>query len=287
VLSVHYREGQLVRKGDPLIDIDPQPYEATLAQAQGTLTHDQATLAQAKIDLARYQAAYARNAIAKQQLDDQEQAVKQYEGTVQADQATIEGDKVQLAYCHIVAPITGRVGLRLVDPGNTVFSGTGSTQALQVDIFDRSNANLLESGKLTSLNNQIDTTTGTIKFRATLPNKDLTLFPNQFVNARLLVSTLKSATLVPTAAVQRNGTASFVYVVKSDADGKGDTVAVQPVTTETSDDTHTAVTGLPPNTKVATSGFDRLENGVHVLVAGKPDDANAKGKPAATGATAP
>jgi multidrug efflux system membrane fusion protein len=316
VLSVHYREGQLVRRGDPLVDIDPAPYEATLAQAEGSLKHDQASLAQAQIDLARYQAAFARNAIAKQQLDDQEQAVKQFEGTVQADQGTIAGDKVQLAYCHIVAPISGRVGLRLVDPGNIVFSGTGSTlavlaevqpitvvfnvsednlpqvqaqlknkQILQVDAFDRGNANLLDTGKLISLNNQIDTTTGTIKFRASFANKDFALFPNQFVNARLLVNTLKSAVLIPTVAVQHNGTASFVYVVKKD--DKGDLVAVQPITTLTNDDINTAVTGIPAGTQIATSGFDRLENGVHVSVAGDKGQKDSPAKPAASGNTAP
>ena len=127
VLAVHYTEGQIVNQGDALVDIDQQPYEATVTQAEGNLEHDQGVLAQAKIDLARYQAAYARNAIAKQQLDDQEQAVKQFEGTVKADQGTLAYDNVQLGYCHIVAPITGKVGLRLVDPGNVIFSGSSST----------------------------------------------------------------------------------------------------------------------------------------------------------------
>lgn len=130
VMSVHYKEGQIVRKGQSLVDIDPRPYEANLLQAQGTLKRDQGVLAQAQIDLARYQAAYARNAIAKQQLDDQQQIVEQDKGTVQSDQGTVDYDKVQLAYCHIVSPINGRVGLRLVDPGNTVFSGSGATLAV-------------------------------------------------------------------------------------------------------------------------------------------------------------
>ena len=270
VIAVHYREGQVVRKGDALIDIDPQPYEATLTEAEGTLERDQGVLAEARIDLQRYKDAFARNAIARQQLEDQEQVVVQDQGTVKTDQGTVAYDKIQLAYCHIVSPINGRVGLRLVDPGNTVFSGSSSTlvvitqlqpitvvfnvsedslpevqaqlhgkQALEVDAFDRANDKQLETGKLTSLNNEVDTTTGTVKFRAEFANRDLSLFPNQFVNARLLVRTLKNATLVPSAAVQHNGTASFVYVVKPD-----DTVAVQPITTITNNDTETAVEGV-------------------------------------------
>jgi multidrug efflux system membrane fusion protein len=307
VMDVHYREGQIVRKGDPLVEIDPRPYQATLTQAQGTLQHDEAVLAEARIDLARYQAAFAKNAIARQQLEDQEQTVKQDEGTVKADQGTVAYDEVQLAYCHIVAPISGRVGLRLVDPGNTVFSGSSSTlvvitqlqpitvvfnvsednlpqiqsqlhgrKPLNVDAFDRSNDKQLDSGKLGSFNNQIDTTTGTVKFRADFANQTLQLFPNQFVNARLLVSTLQNTTLIPSAAVQHNGTASFVYVVKPGANNQS-TVAVQPITVVTNDDKSTAVQGIGPGVTLATSGFDRLENGVPVLVRnqnGSPNGAN-------------
>ena len=292
VMTVHYAEGQLVHKGDPLVEIDPQPYEATLKQAQGNLEHDEGLLAQARIDLARYQAAYARNAIARQQLEDQEQAVKQYEGTVKADQGTVDYDQVQLSYCHIVAPIEGQVGLRLVDPGNTIFSGTASTlvvitqlqpitvvfnvseddipqvqaqlrggRSLAVDAFDRANSNLIESGKLTSLDNQIDTTTGTVKFRATFPNKNRALFPNQFVNARLLLKTLRQVVLVPSAAVQHNGTEAFVYAVQPN-----NTVNVQQITTLTSNEQSTAVQGVNAGVTLATSGFDRLENGAEVTV---------------------
>jgi membrane fusion protein, multidrug efflux system len=292
VIAVHYREGQIVRKGDPLVDIDPRPYQATLTQAEGTLEHDQGVLAQAEMDLQRYQAAYARNAIAKQQLDDQEKAVLQYQGTVKADQGTVEYDKVQLSYCHIVAPINGRVGLRLVDPGNTVFSGSSSTlvvitqlqpitvvfnvseddlpgvqtelkgnKAMEVDAFDRADETMLETGKLTSLDNQIDTTTGTVKFRASFANKNLNLFPNQFVNARLLERTLNNATLAPTAAVQYNGTAAFVYIVNAN-----NTVTVQSVQVVTGNEKVTAITGVNNGVTVATSGFDRLENGAHVQV---------------------
>ena len=295
VMAVNYHEGEIVRKGQSLVEIDPRPYQATLTQAEGTLVHDQGLLAEARIDLKRYQDAFARNAIARQQLEDQVQVVKQYEGTVTSDEGAVDYDKVQLSYCHIVAPISGRVGLRLVDPGNTVFSGTGSTlvvvtqvqpitvvfnvseddlpqvqaqlktrRKLEVDAFDRSNTNQIEGGTLGALDNQVDTATGTIKFRANFLNRGLQLFPNQFVNARLLVKTLRSSTLIPTAAVQHNGTSAFVYVVKPDK-----TVGVQSIQTQTSNDQVTAVTGVASGTTLATSGFDRLENGVPVLVHGQ------------------
>jgi multidrug efflux system membrane fusion protein len=242
------------------------------------------------MDLIRYQAAWARNAIARQQLEDQEHLVTQLEGTVKADQGAVEFARTQLSYTHIVSPITGRVGLRLVDPGNTVFAGTGSTlvvitqmqpitvvftvaedhlpaieaelragRTLRVDAFDRSNQRLLSTGTLSSLNNQIDTTTGTVKLRADFPNTTLALFPNQFVNARLLLKTLHHVTLVPSAAVQYNGTNSFIYVVQPDH-----RVKVQPVNAISSNEQNTAVTGVSPGTEIATSGFDRLENGVAV-----------------------
>ena len=292
VMSVHYREGQIVHRGDPLVDIDPRPYQANLTQAEGALEHDQGLLAQAEMDLKRYQAAWERNAIAKQQLDDQEKLVLQYQGTVKADEGTVAYDKVQLGYCHIVSPINGRVGLRLVDPGNTVFSGSSSTlvvitqlqpitvvfnvseddlpgvqtelkgnRAMEVDAFDRADEKNLEAGKLTSLDNQIDTTTGTVKFRANFANTNLVLFPNQFVNARLLERTLTNATLAPTSAVQYNGTAAFVYIVNPN-----NTVGTQPVTVVTGNENVTAVTGVNNGVTVATSGFDRLENGAHVQV---------------------
>jgi len=260
------------------------------------------------MDLTRYKTAVDRNAIARQQYEDQEKIVTQDEGTVQTDQATVDYDQVQLSYCHIVAPITGRVGLRLVDPGNTVFSGSSSTlvvitqlqpitvvfnvseddlpqvqaqlkgknKSLAVDAFDRSDTKLIETGKLSSLDNQIDTTTGTLKFRATFDNKKNDLFPNQFVNARLHVTTLQDVVLLPTVAVQYNGTAAFVYIVN---DNK--TVRVQPVKTLASDANMTAVSNLQAGTTVATSGFDRLENGTHVQVKA----AGQKGASGNTGST--
>lgn len=303
VLAVHYQEGQMVKKGDPLIDIDPRPYQTTLEQAEGNLEHDQGLLAEARMDLKRYQLAYDRNAIAKQQLDDQEQIVVQDEGTVKADEGTVAYDRVQLSYCHIVSPITGRVGLRLVDPGNTVFAGSASTlvvitqlqpitvvfnvseddlaqveaqlkggRQLEVYAFDRSDEKQIAAGKLTSLDNEVDTTTGTVKFRAEFPNSNLSLFPNQFVNARLLVKTLRNVVLVPSAAVQQNGTQAFVYVVKP-----GNTVAVQEIKTLTGNEQETAVQGLNAGVNVATSGFDRLENGVAVTVGEQPSQKNNQG----------
>ncbi len=292
VMEVHYQEGQMVKKGQALVEVDPRPSEATLRQAEGSLQHDQGLLAQARMDLQRYKDAFAKNAIARQQLDDQEQTVVQYEGTVKADEGTVAYDKVQLEYCHIVSPINGRVGLRLVDPGNTVFAGANSTLAvitelqpitvvfnvseddlprvqaqlsagnkLAVDVYDRANEHHLEAGTLTSLDNQVDTTTGTVRFRAEFSNQDMALFPNQFVNARLLVQMLKGVTLVPTPAIQHNGSTDFVYIVKPD-----DTVAVQNVTTLTTNETDTAIKGLDAGVKIATTGFDRLENGAHVQV---------------------
>ena len=299
VVAVHYREGQMVHQGDPLIDIDPLPYQAALTQAEGTLAHDRGLLAEARIDLQRYRDAFAKNAIATQQVDDQEQVVVQYEGTVKADEGTVAYDQAQLSYCHIAAPISGRVGLRLVDPGNTVFAGSNTTlvvitqlqpitvvfnvseddlpqvqsqlrggRTLPVAAFDRSEERQIAAGTLTSLDNVVDTTTGTVKFRAEFANANLALFPNQFVNARLLVKTLRKATLVPSAAVQQNGTSAFVYIVKPD-----DTVAVEQITTLSGNDQETAVTGLNAGVDLATSGFDRLENGVKVLVRGQPAQA--------------
>src|ERR1700723_398426 len=227
IVGVHYTEGQRVAKGDALIDIDPRPFQATLLQAQGALERDQNLLAQAQMDLERYMEAWAHNAIAKQILDDQEKIVKQDEGQVKNDEGTVQYDQVQLDFCHITAPISGRVGLRLVDPGNVVQSAgnttlpiftqlepitviftipedsLGQVQArlnqhatLPVDAFDRSAQKKIATGKLLTIDNQIDTTTGTVKGRAEFDNKNDALFPNQFVNTRLLVDTLQGITLV-------------------------------------------------------------------------------------------
>ena len=297
VIAVNYREGQMVRKGQSLIEIDPRPYEAQLKQAEGTLQHDQGLLKQAEIDLARYQKASALNAIARQTLEDQEQAVEQYKGTVKNDEGQVDYQKVQLSYCHITAPASGRVGLRLVDPGNTIFSGNSNalvvvTQlqpitvvfnvaednlsqlrsqilhrtGLPVDAFDRSQMNKLATGRLLTIDNQVDTTTGTIRFRAQFDNQDLALYPNQFVNARLLVSTLHNTLLIPSAAVQRNGVQAFVYKVSNN------TASIQNIVEQTTDGNVSAVQGLKPGDTVSITGFDKLQDGTKVEIQESPQD---------------
>ncbi len=237
VTAVNYKEGQTVKQGDPLVDIDSRQYEATLLQAQGTLEKDQSALSKDELDAERYQAAWARNAVSKQILDDQQKLVKQDEGTVKNDQGLVQFDQVQVDYCHIKAPFTGTVGLRLVDPGNLVTAGSatalvvvtqlqpitvvftipedslGAVQEqldkgakLAVEVSDRSAQTKIASGEVLALDNQIDTTTGTLKVRAIFQNEDLKLFPNQFVNTRLLVQTLEGVTLLPAATIQQNGT---------------------------------------------------------------------------------
>lgn len=292
IQAVHYREGQMVRKGDPLVDIDPRQFQANVDTAAGNLERDTNVLAQARMDLARYQAAWAKNAIARQQLDDQEKIVLQDEGLVKSDQGALAFDNVQLAYCHIVAPFTGRVGLRLVDPGNLVQS-SGSTPlavvtqiepitviftlsqdnleqvlaqtrhhpALTVEAWDRNQQSKIGAGKLSAMDNQIDTTTGTVKLRATFDNKQDTLFPNQFVNTRLLVETEHNMTLIPSNAIQHNGDVAFVYAIDNG------TAKVQNVKPGTSNEGQTAVEGIQPGTVVATSSFEKLLNGSKVNIA--------------------
>jgi multidrug efflux system membrane fusion protein len=292
VVAVHFKEGQMVRKGDPLIDIDPRQYQANLLQAQGALERDQNVLAQAQMDVERYRAAWARNAIQKQLLDDQEKVVLQDQGTVKNDEGTVQYDQVQVEYCHITAPISGRVGLRLVDPGNVVQSGGTATLAiitqiepitviftipedslgpvatrlrkkatLAVDAFDRTAQTKLGSGKLLTIDNQIDTTTGTVKARSIFPNKDDALFPNQFVNAKLLVNTLRDVTLVPSSVIQQNGQASFVYVIQ---DNVAHLRSVKPGVTEGG---QTQVDGVNPGDVLANSSFDKLQDNTAVTVA--------------------
>ena len=300
VVAVHYREGQTVRKGDSLLEIDPRPYEAQLQQAEGLLDHDRGVLKQAEIDLARYKEAFAEHAVAKQILDDQEQAVVQNQGTVKFDLGQVENAKVQLSYCYISSPISGRVGLRLVDSGNLVASGTSSpllvvTQLqpitvvfnvsedhlgevqsrlrqhtpLAVDAFDRAAQTKVATGALLTLDNQIDTSTGTVRFRGEFTNRDLALFPNQFVNARLLVNSLKGVVLVPSAAIQRNGTQAFVFVVNSN-----NTISIRNVAEQSTDGNATAVEGLHAGERVALSSFDKLQDGTPVTVVQRTDGAN-------------
>jgi membrane fusion protein, multidrug efflux system len=307
VFKVDYQEGQLVRKGDPLTDIDDRQYVATLLQAQGALGRDENLLAQAKMDLQRYQAAWARNAVAKQILDDQEKLVMQDEGTVKNDQGSVQFDQLQVEYCHITAPFPGRVGLRLVDPGNLVAAGPSSTAnplaiitqiqpitviftlpednlgaveaqlrkdaKLTVDAYDRTAQTKLGSGKLLALDNQIDTTTGTVKVRAVFSNDDFALFPNQFVNTRLLVQTLEGVTLIPSATIQQNGQTSFVYVIQ-------DNVAhLHNIKVGVTDNGLTQVEGINPGDVVANSSFDKLQDNSKVTIAtdSKPPAARKQG----------
>jgi membrane fusion protein, multidrug efflux system len=317
IVSVNYREGQMVHKGDVLIQIDPRPYQAALTQAQGTLAHDEALLGESRIDLDRYQLAFNRNAIAKQQLDDQTQIVKQNEGSVKNDQGTVAVATTNLDYATIKAPIDGRVGLRLVDPGNIVTAG--STTALVVitqlqpitvifsvaedylpqiqkqlrqgskmfvEAFDRAQQTKLATGSLLTLDNQVDTSTGTVKLKAIFPNQDTALFPNQFVNTRLLVDTEQNASLAPTAAIQRNAQGTFVYLIKPD-----NTAAMQPVTVGTTDGSVAAVQGLQPGQVIAVAGFDKLQDGAKVSVSNASSGPNApansgSGTGAATGSSA-
>jgi membrane fusion protein, multidrug efflux system len=305
VIAVHYKEGQIVRKGEPLVDIDPRPFLATLLQAQGTLERDQNVLAQAKMDLDRFRAAWARDAIPKQTLDDQEKLVLQDEGTIKLDEGAVQFDQIQVGYCHITAPFAGRVGLRLVDPGNVVQSTGTTTLAvitqlqpitviftipedylgqvqprlrqhakLTVDAFDRTAQKQIASGTLLTLDNLIDTTTGTVKGRASFDNKDDLLFPNEFVNTRLLVNTLQGATLVPNSTIQQNGPVSFVYVIQ-------DNVAhLRTVKAGVTDGNTTAVTGINPGDVLANSSFDRLQDKSKIVVSRTPIPASTSGSSA-------
>src|SRR5579872_156400 len=291
VSKVYYREGQLVRKGEALIDIDARPFEAQLMQAEGALERDTNVLAQAEMDLQRYREAWARNAIPKQTLDDQEKIVLQNKGTV-------KNDRVQVGFCHITAPILGRVGLRLVDPGNVV-QANGTTplvvvaevqpitviftiaednlpqveaqtrqgKKLEVLALDRAQQTKLGTGKLLTFDNQIDTTTGTVKMRGIFDNKDGALFPNQFVNTKLLVDTLQGVTLIPSAAIQQNGQTSFVYLIQNGA------AQIRNIKVGVTDAGQTAVTGINPGDAVATSSFEKLQNGSKVTISQQPQPA--------------
>jgi len=293
LIEVAFKEGQMVNKGDFLAQIDPRPYQVALEQAQGQLAKDQALLKNAELDLTRYRTLVAQNSIARQTADTQVSVVQQNRGTVQADQAQVDTQKLNLTYCRIVAPVGGRVGLRQVDPGNyvqtsdpngivvitqlqpisaiftlpedslqAVLRRVQSGETLAVTAFDRSGTTRLDTGRLDTMDNQIDTSTGTVKLRATFDNRDQMMFPNQFVNIQLLVDTLRGATLVPNAAVQRGAPGTFVYVVKPD-----ETVVAQPVTLGPADDKRVVITkGLEQGQLVVTDGADRLKDGAKVRV---------------------
>jgi membrane fusion protein, multidrug efflux system len=291
ITQVRYREGQLVHRGEPLVQIDPRPFQANVLTAQGALDRDTNLLAQAQMDLKRYQDAWARNAIPKQTLDDQEKIVLQYQGTVKVDQGTLQFDQVQLGFTNIVSPINGRVGLRLVDPGNLA-TASGSTplavvtqlqpitvvftipednvtqlqqqmrgnKALSVDALDRTNESKVASGKLEATDNQIDTTTGTLKLRALFDNKDNALFPNQFVNARLLLNTLRNVVLIPSSAIQHNGDTAYVFLIQN---GAAHIHNIKPGVSEAG---KTEVQGLNAGDVVADSSFEKLQDGSKVTV---------------------
>ncbi len=292
--QVAFIEGQLVKQGDFLAQIDPRPYQLLQAQFEGQLARDQGLLAQAQVDLARYQKLAEQNSIARQQYEDQVYIVQQDQGTVKLDQAQVDQQKLNVIYCHIVSPVTGRVGLRLVDPGNYVQTATSTGLAVitqlqpitvifpipeddlpdiqptlnsggtfLVTAYDRANVKLLATGRVIALDSQIDTTTGTVKVRAQFENSDNALFPNQFVNAQLLVKTLTNVVTVPTAAIQRGAPGTYVYVIN---DGK---VAVRTIKTGPTDGPMTAVTsGLSAGEQVVVDGMDRLRDGARVTVPG-------------------
>jgi membrane fusion protein, multidrug efflux system len=293
LVEVAFTEGQRVQKGDFLAQIDPRPYQAALDQAQGQLLKDQASLSMAQMDLTRYQKLAQQNSIAKQQAEDQAYVVGQDQGTVKLDEAQVETAKLNLAYCHIVSPVSGRIGLRLVDPGNyvQVSGATGiavitqmqpisvvfalpedelppvmkqlhAGATLPVTAYDRSNTTELATGTLTAVDSEIDTTTGTVKLRAQFDNADEALFPNQFVNTRLLVDVLKDATVIPTAAVQRGAPGTFVYLIKPD-----NTVSVQTVKLGPEDNGRIAVqSGLSVGDQVVVDGSDKLREGAKITL---------------------
>ncbi len=309
LVAVNFQEGQIVKKGEALAEIDSRPYQLALAQGEGALKRDQALLQSAKLDLERYTNLSQTNAIPRQQLDQQRALVQQDEGNIITDQAQIDTAKLNIAYCHIVAPVNGRLGLRLVDAGNYVTPGdanglvvitqlspisvmfttaednlpailkrlkTGAT--LEVTAYDRSAATKLAVGTMSTLDNQIDTTTGTVKLRAQFENADGGLFPNQFVNIQLLVDVLHNTPVVPTSAIQRGAPGTFVYLV----DPKESTAAVRKVVLGPVDGDRVAVTsGLQAGDVIVVDGADKLKDGSKITVRSGPGATAAPATPAA------
>lgn len=297
LVKVNYQEGQLVHIGDPLVEIDPRPYQAARDQAAAKKNQDQAQLNLEQVELKRETALIAAKIDSQDAFDQVAAQVKELEAAVKADEAAVESAQVQLAYCHITAPISGRVGLRLVDTGNIVQASdtnpllvitelqpiavifnvaeddlpqiqkqlrAGNT--LSVEAFDRAQTKKIATGTLETLDNQIDPTTGTVKFKAIFTNDDEALFPNQFVNARLLVDTLKDATLLPNTVIQRNADSAFVYLIKPDQTGTNQTVLMQTITVGATDGNVSAVEGIDPGTVVAADNFNKLTDGARVTV---------------------
>ena len=317
LFRIDFREGQMVKEGQLLAELDPRPFQVQLMQAQGQKAKDEAALQNARVDLNRYEVLMKEDAIPKQQLDTQAATVKQDEAAVQSDQAQVESAKLNLAYCRIAAPIAGRVGLRQVDVGNIVHASDANGivmvnevqpitviftiaadrlpqvlqqmhagRQLQVDAFDRDLKNRLAGGALAAVDNQIDQSTGTVRLRAVFPNQEDALFPSQFVNARLLVDTLRNTVLVPTAAIQRSPTQTFVYRVKPDKTVENHEVVVQ----LTEGDTTALRGGLAPGDLVVTDGVDRLRPGMKVaptIAAANGNAAPGAAGPATAGAPAP
>jgi len=293
IVKVAFTEGQFVKKDDPLIEIDPRPYQVMLEQAEAQLARDVAALGNTRVDLERYRVLFKQEAVPKQTLDTQEMTVAQTEATIKSDKAQIDNAKLQLVYAHINSPLTGRIGLRLVDQGNIVkaadLNGLAvitqlqpiavifniaedslpqvtakmrAGQTLVVDAIDRDLKTKLGSGKLLTIDNQIDQTTGTVRFKAEFENADLSLFPNQFVNARLLLDTRHGAIIVPTAAIQRSPQSTFVYVVKED-----NSVEVRNISIGITEGDNASVTeGLEPGERVVIDGIDKLQQGSKVTV---------------------
>ncbi|HEY0982338.1 MdtA/MuxA family multidrug efflux RND transporter periplasmic adaptor subunit [Schlesneria sp.] len=313
LVNVAFTEGQMVKEGDLLAEIDRRPFEVQLQQAEGQLARDQATLKSADFTYKRYQELIQSRSISPQQIDEQRALVQQTAGAIQSDLAAVENAKLQLDYCRITAPIGGRIGLRLVDQGNIVRANDPSGLAvitqlqpialvftipqddifrvqkpqsegrtLIVDAFDRDFKVKLATGKLLAIDNQVDSTTGTVRLKAEFDNEDGMLFPNQFVNARLLVDTRRDAVVVPTAAVQRGPSSTFVYVVQPD-----DTVELRNVTVSMTEGTRTAVeSGLEVGEIVVIEGLDKLQPKTKITTREK-EQARESGKPPQEGATPP